>query len=186
MAQNPPGPRADRHRRALGDFCAGRTARPHHRGRGARAHLQAGGSAALPCARRGHHARADGKCRRRARLGHAVAGKFLQLPDAENTRCSNCPSAWTIKKCRVVRVVDMRQAARKGKGQSDFFAATQGGHSPASGSQRADDFISEPARLLDFAAMPEMRLRCAMPELQRLAHVSSAGAKTRLPHLRPY
>ena len=100
MAQDPPGPRAHRHRRALGDFCAGRTARPHHRGRGARAHLQAGGSAALPRARRGHHARPDGKRRRRARLGHAVAGKLLQLPARANTRCSNCRSAWTTRKCR--------------------------------------------------------------------------------------
>ncbi len=63
----------------VGDFCAGRTARPHHRGRGTRTHLQTGGGPALPCAGRRHHARPDGKCRGRARLGHAVARKLLQL-----------------------------------------------------------------------------------------------------------
>ena len=63
-------------------------------------HLQAGGSAALPRARCGDHARPDGKCRRRARLRHAVAGKFLQLHNAANSRCLNCRNAWTTRKCR--------------------------------------------------------------------------------------
>ena len=84
-----------------------------------------------------------------------------------------------------VRVVDMRQAARRRKRASDFFAAAQGGHHPAARTRRADDFISEPARLFDFAAMPEMRLRGRVPELQPRAHVSSPGTKTALPHLRP-
>ncbi len=72
-----------------------------------------------------------------------------------------------------VRVVDMRQATRDGKGPPTVFAAAQGGHHAAARTRRADDFILEPARLLDFAAMSEMRLRCRVPELQRVADVSS-------------
>ena len=83
-----------------------------------------------------------------------------------------------------VRVVDMRQAASQGKRHADFFAATQGGHHATARTRRADDFVSEPARLFDVAAMPEMRLRCAVPELQPRAHVSSPGTKAPLPHLR--
>ncbi len=54
-------------------------------------------------------------------------GKFtlLELPE----RVDN-------QKMPHVRVVDMRQAAREGKGHADFFAATQGGH-PRSGSNAA-------------------------------------------------
>ena len=130
------------------------------------------------------HARPDGRRDRRARLGHAVAGKLLQLQDAANTPCSNCRSAWTIKKCRASASWTCGRPCAQGKGIADFFAATQGGHHAAAGTRRADDSIFEPARLLDFVAMPEMRLRRRMPELQRLAHVSSAGAKAALPHLR--
>ena len=84
-----------------------------------------------------------------------------------------------------VRVVDMRQAAHKEKGIADFLAATQGSHHPAARTQGTDDFVSEPARLFDFAAMPEMRLRRAVPELQPAAHLPSHRPKAFLPHLRP-
>ena len=83
-----------------------------------------------------------------------------------------------------VRVVDMRQAAQRKKARR-FFRRNSRKPSPTTGSRRADDFIFEPARLLDFAAMPEVRLRLQLPELQPRAHVSSSGTKTRLPHLRP-
>ncbi len=76
-----------------------------------------------------------------------------------------------------VRVVDMRQAAQ-GKRAADFFAATQGGHHPAAGTRRANDFVFEPARLFDGVAMPEVRLCGAVPELQPRAHLSSPGTKT--------
>ena len=46
-----------------------------------------------------------------------------------------------------VRVVDMRQTRRDGKGAADVFAAVEGGHHAAAGAQGTDDFVSQPARL---------------------------------------
>ena len=115
MAQDPAGPRADRHRRALGDLRAGGTARADHRGRGARAHLQAGGSAALPRARRGGRARPDGRRGGGARLGHAVAGELLQLRSKGKYTLLELPERADDKKMPLVRVVDMRQAVRAGQ-----------------------------------------------------------------------
>ena len=129
-------------------------------------HLQAGGSAALSRARRGHHARPDGKRRRRARLGHAVAWKVFTIANAASSRCWNCRSAWTTRKCRTSASWTCGRRARR-KRPAAVFAAAQGGHHAAAGTRRADDFVFEPARLLDFAAMSEMRLRGRVPELQR-------------------
>ena len=170
MAQDPAGPRAHRHRRALGDFCAGRTARPHHRGRGARAHLQAGGSAALSRARRGHHARPDGKRRRRARLGHAVAGKFLQLQTRQIHAARTAGARGRPENAARPRRGHAAGRAQ-GKGHADFFAATQGSHHAAARTRRADDFVFEPARLFDFAAMPEVRLRL------RIARIAASRSR---------
>ena len=83
-----------------------------------------------------------------------------------------------------VRVVDMRQAAYKEKGPPDFFTATQGGHHAAARTWRADDFIFEPARLFNGAAMSKVRIRRELPELQSRADLSSHRTKTLLPHLR--
>ena len=87
-----------------------------------------------------------------------------------------------------VRVVDMRQAASQQRGKEGipiFSPQLKEAITQRLEKRRADDFVFKPARLLDFAAMPKVRLCRAVPELQPRAHVSSAGTKTLLPHLRP-
>src|ERR1035437_1333667 len=183
MAQNPARACPDCDWRALGDFCAGRTTRSYHRGRGTRTYLQTGGSAALPRARRGDHARPDGECRRRAWFGHAFDGKFLQL------------QARQVHAARTARTRGRPEAAlrpRRGYASGEagrqrpaaVFATTQGSHHAAARTRRADDFIFEPARVFHFIAMPEVWLRCPVSELQRVAYLPSHRAKTFLPHLR--
>ena len=184
MAQDPAGPRADCDWRPVGDFCAGGTARPHHCGRGARAHLQAGGGAALPRPRCGGDARADGKRRGRARFGHAFAGKLLQLPEGQVHAAGIARARGRPKDAARPRGGHAADGARR-QGDADFFTAAQGGHHPAAGAQGADDFVSQPARLFNLAAMSQVRLRGRVPELQRVADVSSHRAEAGLPHLRP-
>ena len=101
-----------------------------------------------------------------------------------NIRCWKCPSARTTKRCPSVRIVDMRHHATR-ESHSDFLTATQRGHHAATGTKRTGDTVSQPARLFDLAAMPPLRLCRRMPELQRLAHLPSTGAKALLPYLRP-
>ena len=84
-------------------------------------------------------------------------GKFslLELPE----RVDN-------QKMPHVRVVDMRQAAAKEKGTPIFSPQLKEAIHQRLDKRRANDFIFEPARLFDFAAMPEVRLRLQLPELQ--------------------
>ena len=63
---------------ALGGLCAGARPGAHHRRRGARPQLQAGGDAALSRARCRRGARQGLECDRRAGLGDAVAGELPQ------------------------------------------------------------------------------------------------------------
>jgi primosomal protein N' (replication factor Y) len=58
-------------------------------------------------------------------------------------------------------------------------------HHATARTRRADDLVFEPPRLFQFAAMPALRFRGPMPELQRVAHLPSTGTKTPLPYLRP-
>src|ERR1035437_4706646 len=168
MAQNPARACPDCDWRALGDFCAGRTTRSYHRGRGTRTYLQTGGSAALPRARRGDHARPDGECRRRARFGHAFDGKFLQL-QARQVHAAR--TARTRGRPEVALRPRRGYAAARRKRPAAFFAAAQGSHYATARTRRTDDFIFEPARLFDLAAMSEMRLCSHVSELQRVAHL---------------
>ena len=103
-------------------------------------------------------------------------GKYtlLQLPERADD-----------KKMPVVRIVDMRQTVRAGQGGSHLLAAAQGGDCPAAGAEGAGHSVPEPAGLFHLAAMPPVRLRRRMPELQRLAHLPSPRAEALLPHLRP-
>ena len=101
MAQDPPGPRAHRHRRALGDFRA-RSIRSASSSwtrntstLTSRRKRRATTRATWPSCAARWKARGG-----RARLGHAFAGEFLQLSQRANTRCSKCPSAWTTRRCR--------------------------------------------------------------------------------------
>ena len=132
---------------------------PHHRGRGARAHLQAGGSPALSCARCRHHARPDGKRRRRARLRHAVAGKFLQLPNRGNSRCWNCPSAWTTRKCRTSASWTCGRRRATEKGHPIFSPQLKEAiHQRLERSEQTILFLNRRG-YSSFAAMPQVRLR---------------------------
>ncbi len=139
--------------------------------------LQAGGSAALPRARRGRHARPDGKCRRRARLGHAVAGKFLQLQTRQIHAARIAGARGRPKNAARPRRGHAAGGARRKRARRFFRRNSRRRFTQRLERRRADDFISEPARLLDFAAMPEVRLRLRMPELQHRAHVPSRRNK---------
>src|SRR5229473_3596237 len=98
---------------------------------------------------------------------------------------------------RDVAVVRGRQknAGRAGRGHAegepqterdaDFFRAAQGGYCAATGKTGAGDFIFEPPRLFHRFAMSAVRLRGAVPQLQRLAHLPPRGPKALLPYLRP-
>jgi primosomal protein N' (replication factor Y) len=81
-------------------------------------------------------------------------GKFtlLELPE----RVDN-------QKMPHVRVVDMRQAAHKEKGTPLFSPQLKEAIINGWIARRADDFIFEPARLFDVAAMSEVRLRGECP-----------------------
>ena len=78
VAPHPPRRGPHRRRHALRCLCADGQPRPHPRRRGAGRQLQAGGDAALPRTRRRGDARQVQQGRRRARLGHALAGKLGQ------------------------------------------------------------------------------------------------------------
>ena len=103
-------------------------------------------------------------------------GKFtlLELPERVDDQ-----------KMPLVRVVDMRQASARKRARRIFSPQLKEAITQRLERQRADDFIFEPARLFHLAAMSEVRLRCELPELQRVAHLSSDGAAAGLPHLRP-
>jgi len=76
------------------------------------------------------------------------------------------------------RVVDMRQAAHKEKGTPLFSPQLKEAITQRLEKHEQTILFLKPARPLDFAAMPEVRLRLQLPELQPRAHVSPAGTKT--------
>jgi hypothetical protein len=159
------------------------SAGPDHCRRGTRVHLQAGGGAALPRAGRGHHARPDGRRDRRARLGHTLTGELLQLPDGQSHAAGTAGTGGQPPDALCARGGHAANHA-PGPGYPDLFPATQGGHRPAAGTRGADHFVPEPARLFEFAALPAVRVRCPLPQLQRHPHLPSPGATAPVPHLR--
>src|SRR5262249_13219573 len=74
----------------------------------------------------------------------------------------------------------------QGPRHTDFYAAIEGSHHATAGAQGADDFVSQSARVFDVVAMHAMRLRGELPELQRIANVSSARPKAGVPCMRAH
>ena len=70
------------------------------------------------------------------------------------------------------------------QGGPHLLAAARRSDRPAAGTQGAGHPVPEPAGLLDFAAVPAMRVCRRVPELQPVADLPSAGAEALLPHLR--
>jgi hypothetical protein len=93
------------------------------------------------------------------------------------------PTRADDKKMPIVRVIDMRQEARKEKG-TPSFPQIEGSHHEPAREEGAGHAVPESAGLLDFIAVSPMRLCGGLSELQRVAHLSSAQPKALLPHLR--
>ena len=71
-------------------------------------------------------------------------------------------------------------------GHSCVLAAIEGSHRTTAGTQGANDPLPQPARLFHLPPMHAMRLCGDLPELQRVAHISSPGADAVLPRMRAY
>ena len=113
-----------------------------------------------------------------------LAGKFLQCAQGQISRCWKCRRGWMTKRCRSCAWWICGRKLRKEKGIPIFSQQLKEAHSTAARTEGTNDPVFEPARLFHFVAMSALRLCGGMPELQRLADLSSAGAKAALPYLR--
>ena len=108
-AQVAAGRRARRRRRALGAVPALSRPQAHHRRRGTRQRLQAGGRRHLPRARHGGGAGADGRLPHRAGLGDAVAGNLGQRASRAATATCSLPARFGVARHAAVDLIDLRK-----------------------------------------------------------------------------
>ena len=128
----------------------------------------------------------DGEMRRPARLRHAFARKLSQRDQAANTRCSTLTQRVDDKQMPLMRIVDMRQERRKEKARAILSEKLRDGDHRSARETRADDSLSQSARLFHFAALQQLRRSARLSELQRRAHLSSRRSALELPSLRTH
>ncbi len=87
-----------------------------------------------------------------ARHTHAAGGRKADAADAHHRSAAGTP---------------------KGKESRDSVGKIIASHCRSFGKTRADNFVSEPARIFHVAALQQLRRSAQLSELQRCAHVSS-------------
>src|SRR5439155_18294628 len=147
--------------------------------------LQAGGSAALSCARRHGGAGEDREMRSRSGQRHAVARKLLQ----QHNRQVRSRHAYPARG----RTADAADAncrpspgTAEGKDIVDLVGTLVAGDCGPTGETRADDLVFKSPRVFDVTLVQQLRRSARLSELQRRADVSSAVLAPELPPLRPY
>ena len=149
--------------------------RPHHRRRGARRLVQAGGEPALQRPRRRDRPRAAGRRAGRARVGDAVDGELPQRDDRAGTSASCSSAACSIGRWPSVRVVDMREEYAAEGPDVDPEPGAREAIAAAARAARAGAGAAEPPRLRDGGVLPAVRRHARVSELQRVARRARRG-----------
>ena len=172
-----------RHRRgrALGDLRAGAAPGRAGRRRGARRLVQAGRRLSLQRARSGGGARAARGRGRDPRLGDAVAG---DVPERRGRALPAAVAARARDAAPAARGRDRRPAPPPGRARRPAVGGARRGRRREPGGARADDPVSQPARLLDGGAVPRVRPRRALRELRGLDDLSQGARPAGLSLLR--
>ncbi len=183
VAPHPPRRSAHRRGHALGDLRPGARPRAHHRRRGARQQLQAGGDAALsrPRCRRG--ARQGAERDRGAGLGHAIAGELPQRHPRQVRAGRTARPRAGASPARGGTGRHARGVSADRQGERALAQADRGDHGQPR-PRRAGDDPAQPPRLLGVGHVPLLRRYHAVPRLRRGHDLSQAPAPPAVPLLR--